>query len=33
MDEDLLLLILKAVMFVVICVGAGMLLAHWMIWG
>lgn len=32
MDEDLLLLIVKTVLFTVICVGAGMLLAHWMIW-
>lgn len=33
MDEDLMLVVLKAVMFVVICLGAGMLLAHWMLWG
>lgn len=33
MDEDMLLLIVKAVLFIVTCVTAGMLLAHWIIWG
>lgn len=33
MDEDYLLLVVKVIVFAVICVGAGMLLAHWMIWG
>jgi hypothetical protein len=33
MDEDMLLMILKAVLFIVTCVTAGMLLAHWLIWG
>jgi hypothetical protein len=33
MDEDMLLMILKAVLFVVTCVTAGMALAHWIIWG
>jgi hypothetical protein len=33
MDEDMLLMILKAVLFVVTCVTAGMLLGHWIIWG
>jgi|688.fasta_scaffold136892_4 hypothetical protein len=33
MDEDMLLMILKAVLFVVTCVTAGMVLAHWIIWG
>jgi hypothetical protein len=32
-DEDMLLMILKAVLFVVTCVTAGMVLAHWIIWG
>ncbi len=33
MDEDLLALILKLTLFGVVCLGAGMLIAHWMIWG
>jgi hypothetical protein len=33
MDEDLLALILKLTLFAVICLSAGALLAHWMVWG
>jgi hypothetical protein len=32
-DEDILMMILKAVLFIVTCVTAGMLLGHWIIWG
>jgi len=33
MDEDLLLLVVKAVVFVIVCLGLGLLLGHWIIWG
>jgi len=33
MDEDMLLLICKAAVFIVVCLGLGMLLGHWAIWG
>lgn len=33
MDEDLLLILIKAGVFAIVCILLGMGLAHWMIWG
>lgn len=33
MDEDLLLILIKAGVFAIVCILLGMWLAHWMIWG
>jgi hypothetical protein len=33
MDEDLLLLIVKAGVFAIVCLLLGMFLGHWIIWG
>ncbi len=33
MDEDLLLILIKAGVFAIVCILFGMWLAHWMIWG
>ncbi len=33
MDEDLLLTMCKAGVFAIVCIGLGMWLAHWIIWG
>ena len=33
MDEDLLVMFIKAGIFAIVCVMLGMGLAHWIIWG
>ena len=33
MDEDLLLMLIKAGVFAIACILFGMLLGHWIIWG
>lgn len=32
MDDEDIVLLCKAIMFVVACLACGMLLAHWMVW-